>query len=149
MRAGFRFSETRYFIMHKRDQVASVADKAVPRLYSTPWANYIGLRENLADAVERRQKIWGGEVLEPVTDATHVGLRVTITSHGVGELVLRRAAPEDSYSSTLYKKVFPSDKKVDWKQWHFVGDLPLEGHPLYDESGYTVAWTPVTSDIDS
>jgi hypothetical protein len=138
-----------YLVIHKDDQVACELASAVQRRYVTPWANYIGLRETLADAVDRRLKIWGGEEIEPVTDDTHVGLRVTITSHGVDELVRRISAPDDCFSSTLFKKKFPTDKKTDWKVWHFVGDLPLKDHPLYDPNVYTAEWIPLISDSDS
>jgi hypothetical protein len=138
-----------YLVMHKDDQAACDEAKAVQRRYVTPWQNYIGLRETLADAVDRRLKIWGGEGIEPVTDDTHVGLRVTITSHGVDELVRRICAADDCFSSTLFKKIFPTDKKTDWKVWHFVGDLPLKGHPLYDTNVYTAEWIPLISDSDS
>ena len=57
-------------------------------------------------------------------------------------LVLRISAPEDHFASTLSKKVYFTDTKTDWKVWHFVGDLPLPGHELYDEMVYTAEWTP-------
>jgi hypothetical protein len=138
-----------YLVMHKDEQAACDEAKAVQRRYVTPWQNYIGLRETLADAVDRRLKIWGGEEIEPVTDDTHVGLRVTITSQGVAELVLRICAAGDCFSSTLFKKKFSTDKNTDWKVWHFVGDLPLKGHPLYDTDVYTAEWIQLISDSDS
>jgi hypothetical protein len=138
-----------YLVIHKEDQAACDLALAVQRRYVTPKWNYIGLRETLADAVERRYTTWGGKEVELVTNDTHVGLRVTITSHGVAELVRRISAPEDCYSSTLFKKIFPNDKKFDWKVWHYVGDLPLKGHALYDTNVYEAEWIPLTSDSDS
>ena len=121
-----------YLVIHKEEQAACELAFAVQRRYTIPKWNYIGLRETLADAVQRRQKVWGNEEVELVTDDTHVGLRVTVTSKGMAKLVLRISAPDDCFSSTLCKKIFPSDKKFDWSVWHFVGDLPLKGHALYD-----------------
>ena len=92
--------------------------------------NYIGLRESVAEAVERRRKTWG----EPeVTDDTHIVLKVSVTRVGVSVLTLLTTAREDFSSSTLYKKPTNGVTLVDWKVWHFVGDLPLEFHAGYDE----------------
>jgi hypothetical protein len=138
-----------YLVIHKEDQSACELAFAVQRRYTTPWWNYIGLRETLADAVQRRQKVWGNEEVELVTDDTHVGLRVTVTSKGMVKLLLRISVPDDCFSTTICKKILPSDKKFDWKVWHFVGDLPLKGHALYDTNVYTAEWIPVTFDSDS
>jgi hypothetical protein len=138
-----------FLIIRKEDKPACLLECAVHRRYVTPKWNYIGLRETLAGAVERRRKAWGEGELELVTDDTHVGLKVTVTSKGVADLVRRISAPEDSFASTLSKKCYYGDKKYDWKVWHFVGDLPLKGHELYDENVYTAEWIPVTSDCDS
>jgi hypothetical protein len=99
--------------------------------------------------VQRRQKVWGNEEVELVTDDTHVGLRVTVTSKGMVKLLLRISVPDDCFSTTICKKILPSDKKFDWKVWHFVGDLPLKGHALYGTNVYTAEWIPVTFDSDS
>jgi hypothetical protein len=138
-----------YLVIHKEDQAACELAFAVQRRYTTPKWNYIGLRETLADAVQRRQKVWGNEEVELVTDDTHVGLRVTVTSKGMVKLLLRISVPDDCFSTTICKKILPSDKKFDWKVWHFVGDLPLKGHALYDTNVYTAEWIPVTFDSDS
>jgi hypothetical protein len=81
-----------YLVIHKEGKSASELAFAVQRRYVTPTWNYIGRRESLADAVERRRKAWGEEEVELVTDDTHVGLRVTYTSKRVAELVLRISA---------------------------------------------------------
>jgi hypothetical protein len=86
---------------------------------------------------------------EAVTDDTHIGLKVTITLEGVAELVLRISPLEDYSASTLSKKPCYGDKKIDWKVWHFVGDLPIQGHASYDEMVYTVEWISLSSACDS
>jgi hypothetical protein len=111
-----------YLVLHKEDQSACELASVIQRRYTTPWWNYIGLCETLADAVQRRQKVWGNEEVEFVTDDTHVGLRVTVTSKGMVKLLLRISVPDDCFSNTICKKILPSDKKFDWKVWHFVGD---------------------------
>ena len=89
----------------------------------------------------------GGEEPEPVTDDTYIGLKVTVTHEGVADLVLRISSPEDHFASTLSKKFYPSDKKTDWKVWQSVGDLPLEGHDLYDEKVYTAEWISLVDSL--
>ena len=138
-----------YLIIRKADKDECVRQCAVQRRYVTPKMNYIGLRESVAGAVERRRKAWGEDEPEPVTDDTHIGLKVTVTREGVADLVLRISAPEDHFASTLSKKFYYGDKKTDWKVWHFVGDLPLQGHDSYDEKVYTAEWISLSSSCDS
>jgi hypothetical protein len=66
-----------YLVIHKEDKAACELAFAVQRRYVTPKCNFIGLRENLVDAVERRRKALGEEEVELVTDDTLVGLKVT------------------------------------------------------------------------
>ena len=103
--------------------------------------NYIGLRESVAEAVERRRKNWGES---EVTDDTHIVLKVIVTHVGVSVLTRLASAPEDFYASTLYKKPTNGVTLVDWKVWHFVGDLPLEGHAGYNKEVYTAQWLLLT-----
>jgi hypothetical protein len=130
-----------YVIICKDDKAECVRNCAIPRRYVTPVKNYIGLREKVSDAVERRQKIWGCAV----TDDTHEVLKVTVTLEGVADLVLRASASEDHFASTLYKKPYYRDKDTDWKVWHYIGDLPLQGNVTYDEKLYTAEWLPLSS----
>jgi hypothetical protein len=127
---------------------SSVRQSAVPRRYVTAKLNYIGLRESVAEAVERRRKTWGEEEPKPVTDATHIVPKVIVTRYGVAELTLRYSAPEESFASTLYKKPTYGAKMDDWKVWHFVGDLPLQGHARYDEKVYIAQWMSLSSFSD-
>ena len=136
-----------YLIVRKDDQAECVRENAVQRRYVTPTMNYIGLRESLSGAVERRRKAWSEKVPDPVTDDTYIGLRVTVTHEGVADLVLRISSPEDHFASTLSKKLYPSDKQTDWKVWHFVGDLPLEGHESYDAKVYTAEWISLVDSL--
>jgi hypothetical protein len=138
-----------YLIIHKADKEECERLFAVQRRYVTPKMNYIGLRESLAGAVERRRKAWGEVEPERITDETHIGLKVIVTREGVADLVLRISAPEDHFASTLSKKVYFTDTKTDWKVWHFVGDLPLPGHELYNEKVYTAEWISLSSSCDS
>jgi hypothetical protein len=130
-----------YLIIRKNDREECMRQFAVPRRYVTPKWNYIGLRESVAEAVERRRKTWGEQ---EVTDDTHIVLKVTVTRVGVSVLTLRASAREDSFASTLYKKPTYGVKLDDWKVWHFVGDLPLQGHAGYDEKVYTAQWMSLT-----
>jgi hypothetical protein len=130
-----------YVIICKDDKAECLRNRAVPRRYVTPHKNYIGFRETVGDAVERRKQIWRGEV----TDDTCEVLKVTVANEGVAYLVLRASAPEDHFASTLYKKPYYGDKITDWKVWHYIGDLPLQDHDTYDEKLYTAEWFPLSS----
>jgi hypothetical protein len=130
-----------YLIIRKDDLAQCTRQLAVPRRYVTAKWNYIGLRESVAEAVERRRKTWGES---EVTDDTHIVLKVIVTHIGVSVLTRLTSAPEDFFASTLYKKPTNGVTLVDWKVWHFVGDLPLEGHTGYNEEVYTVQWMSLT-----
>ena len=133
-----------YLIIRKDDLAQCTRQLAVPRRYVTAKWNYIGLRESVAEALERRRKTWGEQAPQPVTDDTHIVLKVIVTHIGVSVLTRLTSAPEDFFASTLYMKPTNGVTLDDWKVWRFIGDLPLEGHAGYDEKVYTAQWMSLT-----
>ena len=102
-----------YLIIRKDDQAECVRENAVQRRYVTPTMNYIGLRESLSGALERRRKAWLEKVPDPdpVTDDTYIGLRVTVTHEGVADLVLRISSPEDHFASVCPRSFIQVTKR--------------------------------------
>ena len=84
--------------------------------------NYIGLREDLMEAVTRAG--WGYSDKEKVTKHTHAVLQVNFTAAGIAYYTKLSAGRYYNFKSCLHKKVFPSNDQ-DWKVWHFLDDLPL------------------------
>ena len=127
-----------YVVIIKGDKTECERHHQVLRRYVTAKNNHVGLRETIEDAVLRRKESWG----ETVGPETHELLKVTFTEEGVGKLTMRFCGGDDRYFSTLFKKTFP-DKKIDWKVWHYIGSLPLPGHPAYDEKIFIAEWLPL------
>ena len=83
--------------------------------------NYIGLRENPEDAMQRMKQVYKGI---PNVENQLVLLRVTFSNAGLGHFAKKCAGAEHAFASVLHKVVYP-DYEVDWKAWHFLEDLPL------------------------
>ena len=52
-------------------------------------------------------------------------LQLNFTELGVARFTVETCGPEHYFSSRLRKPTY-GDKAVDWKVWHFVGDLPID-----------------------
>jgi len=78
----------------------------------------IGLRENLADAIWREDKI-----APPVSKESHAVLEIFFSPLGVAHYATLCQGPDYQFQSMLQKKPCIGDK--DWKIWHFNGDLAL------------------------
>jgi hypothetical protein len=128
-----------YVVINKVDQPGCVLQKKLARRHVTAAKNYVGLRETEADAVQRREKSW----TEKVTCETHVLLKLTFTEVGLGRLTRQICPGVDFFTSRMYKKTF-TDPTTDWKIWHYVGDLPLQGDDADDETNFTAEWLPVS-----
>ena len=91
----------------------------------------IGLRENLADAVDRTTKIFG-----PMDKDTHVVLAITFTPLGLAHYGKICQGFDYMFQPMLQKSTYREE--TDWKVWHFHGDLPLEAS---DEQGNVLITT--------
>ena len=98
--------------------------------------------EKVSDAMEGRQKIWRCAV----TDDAHDVLKVAVTLEGVADLVPWSSASEDAFGSTLYKKPYYRDKDTDWRVWHYIGGLHLQGNVTHGEKFDTAEWTTLVVD---
>ena len=85
----------------------------------------VGLRENLADAIERESKIGGS-----VSKHTHLVLEIRFSSLGVAHYTTLCKGADYGFQTTLQKMSYRGD--TDFKVWHFHADLPLQA---YDEQG--------------
>jgi hypothetical protein len=91
----------------------------------------MGLRENLADAVERTTKIFG-----PMHKDTHGVLEITFTPLGLGHYGKICQGLDYRFQPMLQKSTYRD--ATDWKVWHFHGDLPLKAS---DEHGNVLITT--------
>ena len=93
--------------------------------------NYIGLRENPEDALERAKQVYKG--VEDV-ESQLVVLRVTFSNAGLGHFTKKCAGQDHEFVSVLHKYVYLHDPH-DWKVLHFEDDFPLS---LQSSSGVTL-----------
>jgi hypothetical protein len=133
-----------YVLIHKGDKETCVRVKEVPtRFVNAKW-KYVGLRETIEAAIKRRNDTWD----EKVKAETHEVLKVEFTEVGVGRLTIRACCGDDHFCSTLFKKKF-TDPTTDWKTWHYMGSLPLPGHPEFNEENCSIEWLPLPGPVDS
>ena len=90
----------------------------------------IGLRENVADAIEGEIKILG-----PVKKNSDVVLEIRFSALGVAHYTTLCQGPDYDFRSTLQKMVWPGCRRM---VWHFHADLPLQA---YDEQGNVLVTT--------
>ena len=83
----------------------------------------IGLRETLADAVDRTVKTEGYFDKEK-----HVVLEITFTPMGVAYYTKTCQGLDYKFQPMLVKQSYRDGQ--DWKAWHFHGDLPLQASDL-------------------
>lgn len=93
----------------------------------------IGLRENVADAVDRTMRESG-----PIDKDTHVVLEITFSPLGLAHYAKMCQGPDYRFRPMLEKVTYRDAK--DWKVWHFHGDLPLQAS---DEQGNVLITTRV------
>jgi hypothetical protein len=93
----------------------------------------IGLRENLADAVERTTRTSG-----PINKDTHVVLEITFSPLGLSHYAKICKGPDYRFQPMLQKITYRD--ATDWKAWHFHGDLPMQAS---DDQGNVLITTRV------
>ena len=88
--------------------------------------DYVGLRERVADAVARGERVCN----KSVTNETHIILKTTFTEAGFAKYATLSTDHKHNFAPQLYKKIYntPRDEQeaYDWKVWHWNGDLPLD-----------------------
>ena len=113
-----------YLVLPQEDRAACEATGFVPYRLATPGKHYVGLRENLFDAIQRfRLRRHGAYVVETVK----------FTSEGLAHYTCSSSGPTSSFASVLAKQTYWGGDRTDYKVWHFNGDLPFKVH---DEWGH-------------
>ena len=110
-----------FLAVHKDDKEQCVRSGSVPTRYASPGNDIIGLRETPEAAIERYRLNFGKDVPKE----SLVILQLKFSAIGLSRFTVETCGPEHCFSSRLQKKTY-RDKEVDWKVWHFVGDLPLD-----------------------
>ena len=111
---------TLYLALYKEDYAFCQGMGNVPRRYAG-GRSYSGLRELEVDAMERAQILCS----EQVHKGTHGLLRVKFTAQGLAHYCTSCCGVEVGYAPLLSKKVCWQDP-MDWKVWHFLGDLETD-----------------------
>ena len=107
-------------------EITTILSDGTLRIEKTDGEKWkIGLRENLADAVERATKISG-----PINKESHVVLEITFSPLGLAHYTRMYMGPDYRFQPMLQKMSYRGD--TDWKVWHFHGDLPLRASDLQD-----------------
>ena len=114
-----------YIIIDKIDMPSIQASGILPLRYVSAGKDYIGLRENLQDALDRFKLCYSVEV-NPIE---HIALKFTFTALGLAHYTLQFGGSSSGYASVLRKKFFYLPVR-DWKVWHFFGDLPVSRKDL-------------------
>ena len=117
--AGLRF----YRIVAKEAMNHMLEDGRLRLQDDGPGQWNIALRENLTDAIHRGMQ-------SGASKQTHVVLEIQFSALGVAHYTTLCQGPSYDHQPTLQKMAYRSD--VDWKVWHFHGDLPVEAE---DEQG--------------
>jgi len=99
--------------------------------------NYVGLRENIKDAIEREMRF-----SETVNKTTHCVLEVTFTPWGLQHFATAPSTKENRFRPILHKCEYVDGH--DWKVWHFLEDLPLhavdlDGNVLISATWFTIS----------
>ena len=102
--------------------------------------NYIGLRENPEDAVERASRLYKG--IEDI-ESQLVLLHVRFSDDGLAHSTRKCSGKDHGFAPVLHKRVYPYES-YDWKAWHFVEDLPLS---LTSLSGVTLISSDWQEDV--
>ena len=97
--------------VHKGGKEACVHMGRVPTRFVSPKK----------DAIERYRLNFGHNVPKESLAI----LQLNFTELGVARFTVETCGPEHHFSSRLRKQTY-GDKAVDWKVWHFVGDLPID-----------------------
>ena len=114
---------TLFLVLQRSQQEECEAGNVVPLEFCpNRRGNYIGLREEIDDAVDRAVR-WGS-----VTAQTHVLLKIHFTEIGFAHFVSASLGQEHNFSTTLHKQVYYEDTTRDWKVWYFLDNLPLTLH---------------------
>ena len=114
-----------YLVLPQADRAACEAFGFIPCRLATPGKHYVGLRENLVDAIQRFGLRWHG---------AYVVVRVKFTAEGLAHYTCSSSGPTHSFASMLAKQTYweanwdAEIPRTDYKVWHFNGDLPLEVH---------------------
>ena len=108
--------------------------------YVTPGRDYVGLRQQPEDAVERARL----NSTTPVGRATHILLRTIFSATGFARYATLSTDKTQNFAPVLYKKIY-NDSTCDWQVWRFHGDLPLavfeNGHALIASEWVELACT--------
>ena len=91
--------------------------------------DYIGLRQEVSDAIDRAKMPCN---YGPMEKAEIAVFKFTFTPTGVSHYTLRTTqGAKHGAVSVLRRQAYPYSV-IDWKVWHFTGDLPLY---MMDECG--------------
>ena len=114
---------TLYLVLENSSRVECEEENVLPVAYCPHRCrNYIGLREEIDDVVER------AVLLGSVTAQTHVLLQIHFTELGFAHFASASLGQEHNFSTILHKRVYDKDTTRDWKVWYFLDNLPLSLH---------------------
>ena len=115
-----------FLAVHKDDQLAVEKNGIVPRrLCAATNKEYIGLRENADDAVERAVMLMGKH--SEIHKGNILLLRIQFSLKGFAQYAYPALGPDQAFSPMLHKILYPNDKGGrDYGAWAFHGDLPLQ-----------------------
>ena len=100
------------------------AKKARLASFSATTQDYIGLRKDKEEALERGMKLWNKN--DDLDKATLKLLRIQFSHKGFSKYANQDLGEKHSFSTMFYKHVYSRDKSKDYGAWAFHGDLPLE-----------------------
>ena len=115
-----------FLAVHKDDQLTVERTGIVPRrLCAATNKEYIGLRENAADAVERAVMLMGKNC--EIHKGNILLLRIQFSHKGFAQYAFKALGPDEAFAPMLHKILYPNDKSGrDYGAWAFHGDLPLQ-----------------------
>jgi hypothetical protein len=123
--------------VESKTEITTIISDGTLRIEKTDGDKWkIGLRENLADAVERATKISGpikdgvSQAVLEISKESLVVLEITFTPLGLAHYTKMYTGPDYRFRPMLQKMSYRGD--TDWKVWHFHGDLPLRASDLQD-----------------